>query len=90
MKIIGISTTTNEDKSSSRYLLKHALSSLEQDGHDTKFIDANKLHIVKNLSCYAAGKESCAHPDAGKYRCWAHKNSHDNPEKFGGKDEMDI
>lgn len=49
MKIIGISTTTNEDKSSSRYLLKHTLSSLEQDGHDTKFIDANKLHIVKTF-----------------------------------------
>lgn len=88
MKIIGISTTTNEDKSSSKYLLKHVLSRIEQEGHDVDFIDANKLHIVKNLSCYTSGKESCAHPDSGKYRCWAHKNSHDDPEKFGGKDEM--
>ncbi len=88
MKIIGISTTTNEDKSTSRYLLKYVLSSFDQEGHDVKFIDANKLHIVKNLSCYASGKDSCAHPDAGKYRCWAHKNSHENPDQFGGKDEM--
>ena len=88
MKIIGISTTTNEDKSTSRYLLKFFLANCEQSGHDVEFIDANKLHIVKNLSCYTAGKESCAHPDAGKYRCWAHKNSHDDPEKYGGKDEM--
>jgi multimeric flavodoxin WrbA len=43
MKIIGISTTTNEDKSSSKYLLKHVLSRIEQEGHDVNFIDANKL-----------------------------------------------
>lgn len=57
-------------------------------GHEVDYIDAAQLHIVKNLSCYADDGRSCASRDAGPYRCWAHKSSLDNPEKYGGVDEM--
>ena len=60
----------------------------KQLGHEVKYIDANKLHIVKNLSCYAGGGKHCADPKAGQYRCWAHENSVKDPDKFGGTDEM--
>ena len=56
--------------------------------HDVKFIDANDLHIVKNLSCYADGGRQCADPESGKYRCWAHKHAEEEPGKYGGADEM--
>ncbi len=58
--------------------------------HDVEFIDANQLHIVKNLSCYSNGGKNCAHPDAGPYRCWAHKSSQEDPDKYGGVDQMPI
>jgi len=90
MKIFGISTTTNEGASTSRSLLKYVLSILEDHGHEVEFCDANKIHIVKNLSCYANGKKNCAAKDAGEYRCWAHFNSIEDPDKYGGKDEMSI
>ena len=90
MKIFGISTTTNEGTSTSRSLLKYTLSLLEDSGHDIEFCDANKIHIVKNLSCYANGKKNCASREAGDYRCWAHFNSIKDPEKYGGEDQMGI
>lgn len=88
MKVFGISTTTNEGISTSRSLLKYTLSLLEDSGHDVNFCDANKIHIVKNLSCYAGGKRNCASYDAGEYRCWAHFNSIKDPSKYGGEDQM--
>ena len=57
-------------------------------GHETRYIDANQLHIVKNLSCYADGGRQCADPESGPYRCWAHKHAEEDPDKYGGKDEM--
>ena len=57
-------------------------------GHEVKFIDANKIHIVKNLSCYADGGEQCGDPESGPYRCWAHKHAEEEPDKYGGRDEM--
>ena len=34
---------------------------------DVRAVNADKLHIVKNLSCYANGKKDCANPEAGPY-----------------------
>ena len=91
MKITGISTTTHvETDSASVEVLKKVLKILETLGHDTVFINANDLHIVENLSCYAGGAKNCASYDAGKYRCWAHFNSVEEPEKYGGIDEMPV
>jgi len=61
---------------------------LSRGGHDVEYIDANKLHIIKNLSCYADGGRQCGDPASGPYRCWAHKHGEDEPEKYGGRDEM--
>lgn len=61
---------------------------LTQDGHEVRYIDANKLHIIKNLSCYADGGRQCGDPESGPYRCWAHKHGEEEPEKYGGRDEM--
>ena len=91
MKITGISTTTHvETDSASVEVLKKVLKILETLGYDTVFINANDLHIVENLSCYAGGAKNCASYDAGKYRCWAHFNSVEEPEKYGGVDEMPV
>lgn len=57
---------------------------------EVRWVDANDLHIVQNLSCYANGKTHCADPKAGPYRCWAHYSSHKEPEKYGGPDEMPV
>lgn len=59
-------------------------------GAQVKIIDASKLHIVKNLSCYANGKSHCADPSSGKYRCWAHVSSVEDPKKYGGVDQMPV
>jgi multimeric flavodoxin WrbA len=59
-------------------------------GHAVTILDAAKLHVVHNLSCYAGGGRNCASPDAGPYRCWAHKNSVEDPDAYGGVDEMPV
>ena len=89
MRVLGVSTTTHEYKeSASGVMLEAVLKVAASRGHETTFIDAAKLHVVQNLSCYAGGGKNCASPDAGPYRCWAHKNSVDDPDKYGGEDEM--
>lgn len=88
MKILLISTTTHSDNSTSRRILSVISNYLESRGHHILYINAADLHIVDNQSCYAGGKSNCASYEAGKYRCWAHKLSHDNPEEFGGADQM--
>ena len=88
MKILIISTTTNENKSTSRLLASLVAKLSRKLEHQVKVIDANKIHIVKNLSCYANGGKGCASPKSGPYRCWAHLNSEKDPKKYGGKDEM--
>lgn len=91
MKILGISTTTHkEEDAASVAVLKKILDIFEKLGHNTNFINANELHIVENLSCYAGGAKNCASYDAGEYRCWAHYNSVEEPEKYGGIDEMPV
>jgi multimeric flavodoxin WrbA len=69
-----------------------ARKSQEETGNEisTSIIDAAGLHIVGNLSCYASGGLNCASYEAGPYRCWAHHNSKENPEEYGGVDEMPV
>jgi multimeric flavodoxin WrbA len=90
MNILAISTTTHAKKSTSRAFLSYALQELKALGHEIRYINANDLHIVDNLSCYADGKFNCASFDAGQYRCWAHKLSAEDPKAYGGVDEMPI
>lgn len=90
MKITLISTTTHKEKSTSKGALALIRKELLKGDHKVSFIDAQSLHIVPNLSCYAGGKTNCAAKDAGEYRCWAHKLSHDDPKAYGGKDEMGV
>ena len=89
MKVLGVSTTTHAyGESASGVMLEAVLKVAAHRGHDVTLIDAAKLHVVQNLSCYAGGGRNCASPDAGPYRCWAHKNSVEDPDKYGGEDEM--
>ena len=88
MNLLVITTTTNERRSSSRALAGMVSRAAKFLGHEVRYIDANKLHIVKNLSCYADGGRQCGDPESGPYRCWAQKHAEEEPEKYGGKDEM--
>lgn len=91
MNAFLISTTTHTFKESASALLLLAVErALRAHGVKTFIVDANALHIVPNLSCYAGGGKNCASKDAGKYRCWAHYNSVQDPEKFGGVDQMSV
>ena len=71
MKILGISTTTHSpvpehpEPSASFTTLETLIKILDQYGHDTQILDANKLHIIKNLSCYSTDKKNCGSLDAG-------------------------
>lgn len=97
MRILGISTTShtpNEDHptpSTSVLALQYFLKVCNEiDGVETRYIDAHKLHIVENMSCYSSDKWNCGGKDAGPYRCWAHKLSVEDPEAHGGVDEMPL
>ncbi len=97
MKILGISTTShtpNEEhpmQSTSVVALQSILSICSNlDKVETRYIDAHKLHIVENLSCYSTDKWNCADKNAGSYRCWATKLSFENPKEYGGVDEMPL
>jgi multimeric flavodoxin WrbA len=90
MRVLLVSTTTNERRSSSRAVLSMVERLASSVGHEVRYIDANKLHIVKNLSCYADGGRQCGDPESGPYRCWAHKHAAEEPEKYGGADEMPV
>jgi len=92
-RILTISTTTHEPKLSTSVAMSAAAVAALRDRlphAEVRAIDANKLHIVKNLSCYANGKRDCANPDAGPYRCWAHVESMKDPDKYGGADQMPV
>ena len=95
MRILGISTSSNtgtdhESWGASATILLNALHQLGERGHEVRCINAAELHIVGNLSCYASGKLGCADPEAGPYRCWAHWNSLQDPDKYGGEDQMPV
>ena len=77
MKVLVLHTSTHDPKQSSSAILGYAgvqaISRLAGPGPapEIRFVDAAKLRIAENLSCYANGKSSCADPGAGPYRCWA-------------------
>lgn len=92
-RILAIMTTTHDPvKSTSWAMGQAALAELQRrlPRSEVRVIDANKLHIVKNLSCYANGKRDCANPDSGPYRCWAHYEAMRDPAKYGGPDQMPV
>lgn len=92
-RVLAIMTTTHDpEKSTSWAMGQAALEEFRRTvpRSDIRIIDANKLHIVKNLSCYANGKRDCANPESGPYRCWAHYSSMQNPAKYGGVDQMPV
>jgi multimeric flavodoxin WrbA len=92
-RLLAISTTTHDIKLSTSVAMLNAVllraRQVEPD-LEVKTIDANQLHIVKNLSCYANGKRDCANPESGPYRCWAHYESAKDPAKYGGVDQMPV
>ena len=91
-RILAIHTSTHApDVSSSAALTQAALSRLSAAYPlaEIRWIDAAKLTIAKNLSCYANGKTHCADKDAGPYRCWANFQSSKNAIQ-NGIDEMPI
>jgi multimeric flavodoxin WrbA len=93
MNILALHTSTHAiEESSSAALTRAALTQLKQwvPTSQIRWIDASKLHIVQNLSCYANGMSHCADPKSGPYRCWAHVSSLQEPKKYGGVDQMPV
>ena len=92
-RVLLIHTTTHDPAKSTSWTMgweavkyiRHA-----RPDADVKIIDANKLHIVQNLSCYSSGGKNCGDRHAGPYRCWAHQESLQDPAKYGGVDEMPL
>ena len=85
-RIFAIHTSTHAPElSTSAALAKASLSRLVQYFPDAevRWVDAAKLRIAPNLSCYANGKQNCGDPAAGPYRCWAQHNAK-------GADEMPV
>lgn len=91
-KLLAISTTTHDPAVSTSVSMLSAVLRHVEASYDVQVrtINADKLHIVENLSCYADGKKDCANPSAGPYRCWAHHESSKNPARFGGVDQMPV
>lgn len=93
MNILAIHTSTHAmELSSSATLTRDLIGHLVPlvSAPVVEWIDASKLHIVQNLSCYANGKANCADPKAGPYRCWANALSQKEPAKYRGKDQMPV
>ena len=59
MKIVVISTTTHSKNLTSKMVLEKLMDEFREKDHDVDYIDADQLHIVKNLSCYSDGKLNC-------------------------------
>ena len=91
-KVLFISTTSNliENSTSFLCLVKIYEFMKANYGIEGSFIDAARIHIVENLSCYANGGSHCASYEAGPYRCWAHLESIQDPLKYGGVDQMPV
>ena len=92
MRLLAISTTTHDAAQSTSVAMLQAVLTAwtEMYAPEIKTINADNLHIVKNLSCYANGKKDCANPESGPYRCWAHYDSVKDPQKYGGIDQMPV
>lgn len=92
-RVLALHTSTHApEESTSASLVRAALDEFAAMAPrvEIRWIDAAKLHIVPNLSCYASGKANCGSPGSGPYRCWAHFNSAKDPAKYGGVDEMPM
>ena len=92
-RVFALHTSTHKPtESSSAALTRAAVDAMGRLDPmiEVRWVDANDLHIVENLSCYANGKKDCASPEAGPYRCWAHYLSHKEPERYGGQDQMGV
>jgi multimeric flavodoxin WrbA len=91
-RVLVVSTTTHDPAVSTSVAMLTAVLRHIKAEYNVQFrmVDADKLHIVQNLSCYANGKKDCANPSAGPYRCWAHQESVSNPTRFGGVDQMPV
>lgn len=93
MNILAIHTSTHDIRqSSSAALTRDVVQALARKVPSpvVRWIDASKLHIVPNLSCYANGLSHCADPKSGPYRCWAHFVSKKDPAQHGGEDQMPV
>jgi len=93
MKVLAIHTSTHEPEESTSAAMTRAALERILTYHPTaevRWVDAASLHIVENQSCYAGGERNCGDPKAGPYRCWAHHNSVEDPDKYGGVDEMPV
>lgn len=91
--ILALHTSTHDiNESTSAALTREVMNALGRMVPDPtgRVIDTSKLHIVQNLSCYANGKMHCSDPKSGKYRCWAHVSSLEDPKKYGGVDQMSV
>lgn len=92
-RVLIIHTTTHDPAKSTSWAMGWEAAKYIRRARpdaDIKVIDANKLHIVQNLSCYASGGRNCGDPKSGPYRCWAHYESMQDPAKHGGVDEMPL
>jgi len=93
LKIFVLHTSTHSPKeSTSAEMAREVIQGIRSNhpSAEIRWVDAASLHIVENLSCYAGGERNCGDPKSGPYRCWAHKNSVEDPDKFGGVDEMPV
>lgn len=93
MKVLAIHTSTHDPEESTSAAMTRAVLSRILEDHpnaEVRWVDAATLHIVENQSCYAGGQRNCGDPKAGPYRCWAHYNSVEDPDKYGGVDEMPV
>lgn len=91
MKVFVLHTSTHDPEESTSAAMTQAVLDRILTDHPTaevRWVNAAALHIVENLSCYAGGERNCGDPKAGPYRCWAHHNSVEDPDKYGGVDEM--
>jgi len=92
-RVFALHTSTHApSESSSASLTRAGLDTLGRmfPLMEVRWVNANDLHIVENLSCYANGKKNCADPASGRFRCWANYLSSKDPEKYGGRDEMGV
>jgi multimeric flavodoxin WrbA len=92
-RVFALHTSTHKPtESSSAALTRAGIDMLGRDfpRMEVRWVDANDLHIVENLSCYANGKKDCANPESGPYRCWANYSAKKDPDKYGGFDEMPV
>lgn len=92
-RVLVIHTTTHDPAKSTSWAMGGAVIDeikRRSPSSTVQLINANDLHIVQNLSCYASGKRNCGDPASGPYRCWAHYDSLQNPKKYGGVDQMPV